>query len=322
MAHIIPIRRCNLSCKYCNEYDDYSKPVPDRGDAPADQQTGRPGYRDRHFERRRAAAAPGTGRDYRGHAPANVIAGMITNGYLLTPDRIRRLNRAGLDHMQISIDNVMPDDVSKKSLKVLDKKLQMLSGARAVPRQHQLGGGRRHQASGRRADREPARCRVGLQFDGGHHPRRRRPVAAARRARAGSVPPVMKLEKRHFSRLNYFQDSIADGRPETGNAGRVRAICISAKTDWSTTVRSSAVIRRSRWKSTRWRTSGGSTSRRNRAPRTAPFRACTTCRISISGAASRPSKRPARGPVEETQPQLVQIQSSKRAENSFPAGPR
>ena len=52
---------------------------------------------------------------------------MITNGYLLMPDRIQRLNKAGLDHMQISIDNVMPDEVSKKSLKVLDKKLQMLA---------------------------------------------------------------------------------------------------------------------------------------------------------------------------------------------------
>ena len=28
MAHIIPMRRCNLSCAYCNEYDDVSKPVP------------------------------------------------------------------------------------------------------------------------------------------------------------------------------------------------------------------------------------------------------------------------------------------------------
>src|SRR5918995_4820990 len=27
-AHIIPIRRCNLSCAYCNEYDDFSAPVP------------------------------------------------------------------------------------------------------------------------------------------------------------------------------------------------------------------------------------------------------------------------------------------------------
>ncbi len=26
-AHIIPMRRCNLSCTYCNEYDDISKPV-------------------------------------------------------------------------------------------------------------------------------------------------------------------------------------------------------------------------------------------------------------------------------------------------------
>src|SRR3979490_2293907 len=56
-----------------------------------------------------------------------MMAGMITNGYLLTAERIERLNRAGLEHLQISIDNVMPDAVSKKSLKVLDKKLQLLA---------------------------------------------------------------------------------------------------------------------------------------------------------------------------------------------------
>ncbi len=28
LAHIIPVRRCNLACEYCNEYDDFSKPVP------------------------------------------------------------------------------------------------------------------------------------------------------------------------------------------------------------------------------------------------------------------------------------------------------
>src|SRR5258705_12284208 len=27
-AHVIPIRRCNLACKYCNEFDDFSPPVP------------------------------------------------------------------------------------------------------------------------------------------------------------------------------------------------------------------------------------------------------------------------------------------------------
>src|ERR1017187_10223307 len=27
LVHIIPIRRCNLACAYCNEYDDVSSPV-------------------------------------------------------------------------------------------------------------------------------------------------------------------------------------------------------------------------------------------------------------------------------------------------------
>src|SRR4029079_15409775 len=56
-----------------------------------------------------------------------MIAGMITNGYLLTPKKIQALNASGLDHLQISIDNMQPDDVSLKSLKVLDKKLEYLA---------------------------------------------------------------------------------------------------------------------------------------------------------------------------------------------------
>jgi MoaA/NifB/PqqE/SkfB family radical SAM enzyme len=54
------------------------------------------------------------------------MAGLLTNGYLLTPERIEALNRAGLDRLQISIDNVTPDGVSHKSLKVLDTKLEWL----------------------------------------------------------------------------------------------------------------------------------------------------------------------------------------------------
>src|SRR5579862_1221956 len=127
LAHVIPMRRCNLSCGYCNEYDDSSKPVPietmyQRLDHLADLGTsiitisgGEPLMHPdldlivAHVRRR------------------GMIAGMITNGYLLTAERIQRLNRAGLEHLQISIDNVMPDDVSKKSLKVLDRKLQLLA---------------------------------------------------------------------------------------------------------------------------------------------------------------------------------------------------
>src|SRR5271168_3370679 len=30
LAHIIPIRRCNLACTYCNEFDDFSKRSEER----------------------------------------------------------------------------------------------------------------------------------------------------------------------------------------------------------------------------------------------------------------------------------------------------
>src|SRR4029453_8251656 len=55
-----------------------------------------------------------------------MMAGLITNGYLLSPKRILALNDHGLDFLQISIDNVEPDEVSKKSLRLLDKKLVWL----------------------------------------------------------------------------------------------------------------------------------------------------------------------------------------------------
>src|SRR6187431_181644 len=127
MAHIIPIRRCNLSCTYCNEYDDYSKPVPiDVMDARLNKLADL-GTRIITFSGGEPLLHPDLDHLISTVRKRGLIAGMITNGYNLMPDRIQRLNRAGLDHLQISIDNVMPDDVSKKSLKVLDKKLQMLA---------------------------------------------------------------------------------------------------------------------------------------------------------------------------------------------------
>src|ERR1039458_6616034 len=104
LAHLIPIRRCNLACTYCNEFDNFSKPVPI-------EPMLHPQLDDIiHRMRQR-----------------RVVSGLITNGYLLTADRIQRLNRSGLEWLQISIDNVNPDEVSKKSLKVLDRKLQLLA---------------------------------------------------------------------------------------------------------------------------------------------------------------------------------------------------
>ncbi len=127
LAHIIPIRRCNLACVYCNEYDRFLQAGAAGDDEAAHRRPGAAGHIDRHLQRRRAAAAPELDDIIAHMRRYPMIAGMITNGYLLTADRIKRLNRAGLDHLQISIDNVMPDEVSKKSLKVLDKKLQLLA---------------------------------------------------------------------------------------------------------------------------------------------------------------------------------------------------
>src|SRR6266852_6241732 len=127
LVHIIPMRQCNLACTYCNEFDDFSKPVPleemkKRLDLLADMGTsiitisgGEPLMHPdldeviRHTRRR------------------GMVAGLITNGFYLNKERIERLNEAGLEHVQISIDNVAPDEVSKKSLKTLDGRLVMLS---------------------------------------------------------------------------------------------------------------------------------------------------------------------------------------------------
>ena len=127
LAHVIPMRRCNLSCTYCNEYDAISKPVPveimrRRIDKLADLGTsmitisgGEPLMHPEldamiaHTRRR------------------GMVASMITNGYYLNAERIERLNEAGLDYLQISIDNVEPDSVSLKSLRLLEPKLQWLA---------------------------------------------------------------------------------------------------------------------------------------------------------------------------------------------------
>ena len=127
MAHIIPIRRCNLACKYCNEYDDFSKPIPLETMKSRVDHLARLGTNIVTLSGGEPVLHPELDEIIAHMRTYPIIVGMITNGYLLTADRIQRLNRAGLDHLQISIDNVMPDDVSKKSLKVLDKKLQLLA---------------------------------------------------------------------------------------------------------------------------------------------------------------------------------------------------
>ncbi len=220
LAHIIPIRRCNLACKYCNEYDDFSKPVPtevmfQRVDKLAALRTsvvtisgGEPLL---HPELDQIIAR------IRQHG---IVAGMITNGYLLVPERIERLNRAGLEWLQISIDNVNPDEVSKKSLKVLDKKLQMLSQFAEfhVNINSVVGGGVHNPQDaltiGRRALELGFSSTIGIIHDGQGQ---LQPLGDEERR---IYHEMKNLEKRSFTRINSFQDNIALGRP---NQWRCRA---------------------------------------------------------------------------------------------------
>jgi len=220
MAHIIPIRRCNLACKYCNEFDDFSKPIALETMKARLEHLARLGTNIVTLSGGEPLLHPELD-DVIAHMRSyGMISGMITNGYLLTADRIQRLNRAGLDHLQISIDNVMPDDVSKKSLKVLDKKLQLLAEHADfhVNINSVVGGGTRnpHDALviGRRAVQLGFTSTIGIIHDGEGQ---LRPLSDEER---DVFLKMKKLEKKNYSRFNGFQNNIAYGQP---NDWRCRA---------------------------------------------------------------------------------------------------
>jgi MoaA/NifB/PqqE/SkfB family radical SAM enzyme len=212
LVHLIPMRRCNLACTYCNEFDDFSPPVP----------------AEEMFRRVDRLAGLGTsvitisGGEPLLHPELDqiiarmrrhgIITGLITNGYLLTPERIERLNRAGLEYLQISIDNMQPDEVSKKSLKVLDKKLQWLAehAEFAVNINSVVGGGIKNPedavAISRRALELGFTSTLGIIHDGDGQ---LRPLDERER----HVYETTKTwGKRRFARFTQFQEDIAYGR--------------------------------------------------------------------------------------------------------------
>jgi MoaA/NifB/PqqE/SkfB family radical SAM enzyme len=220
LVHIIPIRRCNLACTYCNEFDDFSKPVPS----------------DEMFRRIDRLGAMGTSAvTISGGEPLlhpeldaiigrirknGMLAGMITNGYLLVADRIERLNRAGLEHLQISIDNVQPDEVSKKSLKVLDQKLALLAEHAEfhININSVLGSGISNPEDAltvaHRALELGFTSTVGILHDGNGQ---LQPLGMRERE---IFEEIMSLGKESFTRVNGFQHNIAAGRE---NQWRCRA---------------------------------------------------------------------------------------------------
>jgi MoaA/NifB/PqqE/SkfB family radical SAM enzyme len=211
LAHIIPMRRCNLACTYCNEFDDFSKPVPIAEMYRRIDKLGALGTSVVTISGGEPLMHPQLD-DVIGRIRANgMIAGLITNGYLLVRERIERLNRAGLEWLQISIDNVNPDDVSKKSLKVLDKKLQLLAEHADfhVNINSVVGSGIRHPEDalviGKRAVQLGFTSTIGIIHDGGGQ---LQPLGEEERR---IYHQMQALEKGSFTRVHRFQDNIAKG---------------------------------------------------------------------------------------------------------------
>jgi MoaA/NifB/PqqE/SkfB family radical SAM enzyme len=211
LVHIIPMRRCNLACTYCNEFDDFSKPVPLEEMFGRIDRLGAMGTAIVTISGGEPLLHPDLDAIIARIRKNGIMAGLITNGYLLVADRIERLNRAGLEYLQISIDNVQPDDVSKKSLKVLDKKLELLAEHAdfQVNLNSVLGSGVRNPedalAVAHRAIGLGFTSTVGILHDGNGQ---LRPLGPREKQ---IFEEIMSLGKRSFTRVNGFQHNIAAG---------------------------------------------------------------------------------------------------------------
>ncbi len=127
VAHLVVTRRCNLSCGYCFEYDQVSPPVPLED------------LRERidHLARLRSVLVTLTGGEPLLHPDIAAVVEhvrargmtpvMNSNGFLLSRERIARLDRAGLYALQLSIDNLTPNQTSVKSLRPLLPRLRVLA---------------------------------------------------------------------------------------------------------------------------------------------------------------------------------------------------
>ena len=126
LAQLVVIRRCNLTCGYCNEYDDHSPPIPvedliARVDHLADlgclvlTLTGGEPFLHPNLDEVVAHAVS-----------RGMVVTSISNAYPITKGWIKRMNDAGLSLLQVSVDNMEPNDVSQKSWSKIKKRLLLL----------------------------------------------------------------------------------------------------------------------------------------------------------------------------------------------------
>ncbi len=129
LVQLVVTRRCNLACGYCFEYDDVSAPVPtetlerridkvaELGGFAVELTGGEPMLHPDLFHLIKYAKE--TAKIYK--------VMMISNAYLFNEEAVHKLNDAGLQELQISIDGVKPNDVTVKVLKPLRKKLEAVA---------------------------------------------------------------------------------------------------------------------------------------------------------------------------------------------------
>ncbi len=242
LVHVVPIRRCNIDCGYCNEYDKVSQPVDAaemlaRIDKLADLGTSVVA-----FSGGEPMLHPDLDRLIAHVRRHGMIAGLITNGYLLSPKRIRALNSAGLDYLQISIDNIEPDEVSKKSLRLLDGKLQWLAEHAHfdININSVLGGGIKNPEDARtiniRARQLGFSTSIGIIHDGFGI---LKPLGQAERAVFDDVMQRIngrrQVLKNLYSGIRRFQTNLADGKPNDWHCragARYLYICENGLVHW------------------------------------------------------------------------------------------
>jgi MoaA/NifB/PqqE/SkfB family radical SAM enzyme len=237
LAQIIPVRRCNLACSYCNEFDHLSQPVPLPEMLARIDKLAALGVSIITISGGEPLLHPQLEDIIRRIRDRGIIATLISNAYLLSPQRIRALNDSGLDYLQISIDNVEPDDTSMKSLRVLQRKLEWLAREAefSVTINSVLGVGVRHPEDaltiGRHARSLGFHSTVGIAHDG-----------------AGQSPPLAKhqfhiyqdirrLETGVFSFAHYdrFQENLVRGFPNDWHCragARFLYICEDGLVHW------------------------------------------------------------------------------------------
>ena len=92
LAHLIPIRRCNLACTYCNEFDNFSKPVPTDHMLHRVDLLGNLGTSVITISGGEPLLHPQLDDIIHQMRKRRIVSGLITNGYLTTAERIQKLN--------------------------------------------------------------------------------------------------------------------------------------------------------------------------------------------------------------------------------------